>query len=376
MRSALVHVVIGVAFVDTLAQLPLIAPYAERLGAAPLGVGAVVAAYSLANMVANIALGPLIDRWGRRPAMTVGLCTAALALALYPHAGSVRLLVALRGLHGLGGGLLVPAAFAYAADRAPPVHGGQAMSKVGIAIGVAALLGPAAGGLLAGSLGYGGVFRLLALLMGLAAAVVFWVLPVQGPPPSRPRFADLGRYVGMLGRAGFRGALTAVFGLTFGKGVLAMAFPLRAQALGFSSGQVGGFLSVFAGAAVATFALGRAASGERPELRLLAGLALVAGALAGLSVSEGWAVLGGLLALFGVGFGLVFMASAVQVAALFPSERGRGFALYHACFSLGLLSGPLLAGALQGSWGVPPLLVGAAVVFAGGVLGFLQTPRG
>ncbi len=368
MAGALIHVVIGVAFLDTLAQLPLIAPYAERLGASSFGVGAVVGIYSVANMLANVGLGPLIDRWGRRRSMTAGLCTAAIALALYPHASSVGALVAFRGLHGLGGGLLVPAAFAYAADRAVPVHGGQAMARVGIAIGCAALLGPAAGGLLAGPLGYGGVFRLLSVLMVFTAVLVFRALPAHGPAPSRPSLADLGRYREMLARAGLRGALSAVFALTFSKGVLAMAFPLRAQALGYSSGQVGGLLSVFAGAAVLTFAVGGRTSRLRDETRLLVGLFLGALALAALSAAGGWLALPTSLAAFGVGFGLVFASSAAKVAALFPSERGRGFALYHACFSLGLIAGPLLSGALHERWEVSPFVVAAAMMFSWGVL--------
>ncbi len=376
MRGALVFAVIGMAFVDTLAQLPLIAPYAESLGGSPLGVGAAVGMYSLANMVANVVLGPLVDRWGRRPSMTVGLGIAALALVLYPHAGSIQVLVGLRGLHGLGGGLLVPAAFAYAADRTGPTHRGLAMSKVGIAIGVAALLGPAAGGALAGPLGHEGVFRLLAVLMSLTALFVASLLPSYGPAPSRLRLGDLGRYWELLESGSFRGALTAVSGLTFAKGVLAMAFPLRAEALGYSSGQVGGLLSVFAGAAVVTFALGRRIANWSPTWRMVGGLLVGAAAVAGLNVVRGAVGMAALLAVFGVGFGLVFASSAAQVAVLFPANRGRGFALYHAWFSFGFLTGPLAAGALSLLVGVPPLAIGAAVMAVAGAVVSLQLGGG
>ncbi len=362
-RRALVHVVIGVAFVDTLAQLPLIAPFAGDMGATPVWVGAVVAAYSLANMLANVAFGPLIDTWGRRPAMGLGMGIAAVALSLYPHAGSYTVLFALRVVHGLGGGVLIPAAFAYATDR--PGRGGSpmAMSRVGIAIGVAALLGPAGGGALATWLGAPAVFRGIAGLMAVTALIAMVWLPATEAVTARPRLRDFAQYRRLLATPGFVGALVAVLGLAFGKGVLAMGFPLRAVSLGYPSVQVGMALSVFAALAMVTFVVGRRARRETLDARIVVGLILGALALLGLALAERMAWFAALTGVFGVGFGLVFPASGVRVAdAAGTKATGRGFALYHSSFSLGIVAGPLLAGIVEVWWGWPPLLVGVVGV--------------
>lgn len=371
MRRALVHVVIGVAFLDTLAQLPLIAPFAQELGASPMWVGVVVAAYSLANMLANVLFGPLIDAWGRRPAMSMGMGVAAVALFLYPSAGSYTGLFALRVFHGLGGGVLIPAAFAYAADR--PGCGGRpmVMSRVGIAIGAAALLGPAGGGALATWVGAPAVFRGVAGLMAVTVLIIMMWLPTTEAATTRPRLRDFAQYRRLLATTGFAGALVAVLGLAFGKGVLAMGFPLRAVALGYSSVQVGMALSVFAALAMVAFVVGRRARQETLVGRMVAGLSMGALALLGVALVERMVLFAVLIGVFGVGFGLVFPASGVRVADVAGTEaRGRGFALYHSAFSLGIVSGPLLAGLLEGWWAWPPLLVGAVgVAVAAGCTG-------
>jgi MFS family permease len=64
------------AFIDMLGMLmvlPLLPFYAKELGAGGLVVGMLVSAFSVAQLLSAPLWGRLSDRYGRRPAMMVGL---------------------------------------------------------------------------------------------------------------------------------------------------------------------------------------------------------------------------------------------------------------------------------------------------------------
>ncbi len=368
-RNALVFFVIGVSFFDTLAQLPIVAPYARHLGAGTTLVGLTVAAYSLANMVGNILAGPVIDRRGRKASMVTGMLIAAAGVLLAAAASAPGHFLGARIVHGLGGAILVPAAFAYVGDRTGASRAGGAvgMAKSGIAIGVAALLGPPLAGILKDRAGFDAVFVFVGLLLVVTALVVRVLLEEPGlrarPTPSLGDFAAYRRF---LDRPVYAGAVTAVFCLTFGKGILAFALPLRGDALGYGAAPVGVLMSGFAFSAILVFALGRRLGGVSLETRVLGGLGVMGlslGLLDGLT--SYWALMSVMLA-YGVGFGLLFPAAAAQVVSVTSEEdRGRAFGLYYAAFSLGIVAGPVVSSLLHVWTGLSPFLCGAAALLAG-----------
>ena len=82
-------------FVDMigfLIVLPLLPFYAEKLGADPFKVGALVSAFAVAQLSAAPLWGRLSDRYGRRPAILGGLFISALSYVLFEAAGSVWVL--------------------------------------------------------------------------------------------------------------------------------------------------------------------------------------------------------------------------------------------------------------------------------------------
>src|SRR5699024_10493308 len=107
------YIVVVVAFLDTFIQLPIITPYSLELGASYALTGAIVAIYSLTNMVVNILGGHWIDRFGRKKMLLAGIITVCVALLFYPLANNGLHLLLARMIHGLAGGILIPAAFAY-----------------------------------------------------------------------------------------------------------------------------------------------------------------------------------------------------------------------------------------------------------------------
>ena len=175
-----------VAFVSTLGEFLVVALlpfYAERYGATPLEVGALVSAFALAAMASAPLWGRLADRRGRRPALLLGLLVSAAGYLLFGMAQSLELLLVARLVHGVGGGT-VPVVFAYIADSVTGERRAEGIGWVTAVTSSAAMIGPAVGSL-AGQLHPAGAGA-VAAAFSLAAAVFarIWL------PESRPRRED------------------------------------------------------------------------------------------------------------------------------------------------------------------------------------------
>ncbi|MFN3689371.1 MAG: MFS transporter, partial [Fimbriimonadales bacterium] len=134
-----------IAFLDTFAIVPVLAPYVQRaLNATDAQAGLILSLYSLANLLANFYSGVLIDRFGRRLPMALSLWSAGVLIALYPLAPNPALLMALRALHGATGAVFVPALFALVGEYGRSNRAG-AMGLTGALVGFVALLAPPIG---------------------------------------------------------------------------------------------------------------------------------------------------------------------------------------------------------------------------------------
>lgn len=111
-----------VAFVDTVGLalvVPILPFYATRFGASASVVGLLISAFSVAQLASAPVWGRFSDRFGRRPAILVGLTISALSYAVFAFAGTVPLLLLSRTVQGLGGGT-IGVVQAYVADASPP----------------------------------------------------------------------------------------------------------------------------------------------------------------------------------------------------------------------------------------------------------------
>jgi MFS transporter, DHA1 family, multidrug resistance protein len=363
--------VLFLSFVDVFALLPTVAPFATSLGAGPATLGLVVGAYSAANLPANLVGGSLVDRWGRRPVLLVGLVAAACAVAAYTLASTPAELIGIRLLHGAAGGLLVPAVFAVAGDHSSVSGGaGRTMGRAGALIGAAAVVAPASAGVLRQAAGPEAVFLAVAGLLALGAllaAVGIRAAPVRGAraaaapgPPSR-----------LLSDPTVRRTLLGVVATTAAVGVLAGFLPGAVEARGGAAATTGLLFTVYATVAAALM-LSPAASRvdrEGPRRTVAAGLVALAAALGLLSIDLGlaWTVVGA--GVFGLGYGLIFPAASGAVAlASPPARRGWAFGWFNVAFSLGIAVGPPVIGAITEQLpAADPFLLAGAVCAAAAV---------
>jgi multidrug resistance protein len=135
------------AFVDmagVLMVLPLLPFYAKSMGAGGFVVGAMVSSFAIAQLVSAPMWGRFSDRYGRRPALLVGLGASAFAYVIFAYANSIWLLFLSRIVQGAGGGT-VGVIQAYVADAVEPKDRARALGWLSSATNAGVAIGPVIG---------------------------------------------------------------------------------------------------------------------------------------------------------------------------------------------------------------------------------------
>nr|WP_246585176.1 DHA2 family efflux MFS transporter permease subunit [[Mycobacterium] fortunisiensis] len=160
----------------------------DVLGADYDGVIWVTSAYLLAYAVPLLVAGRLGDVYGPKNLYLGGLAVFTAASLWCGLAGSIGMLIAARVVQGIGAGLLTPQTLSTITRIFPPERRGVAMSVWGATAGVATLVGPLAGGVLVGGLGWQWIF-FVNVPIGIAGlALAAWLVPVL---PTQPHRFDL-----------------------------------------------------------------------------------------------------------------------------------------------------------------------------------------
>lgn len=161
-----------------LPALPLLArDLAAPMSLAQLTMSALLLSFGLAQLV----MGPVSDRFGRRPVLLGGLAlysAASLAAALAPD---IHTLIAARVVQGAGLAASVVCARAMVRDLFEPHEGAQVMARGLSGLGVIAILAPFSGGLLAAWAGWRAALGAVTAVGVVTLAFVVWRLPETAP---------------------------------------------------------------------------------------------------------------------------------------------------------------------------------------------------
>jgi EmrB/QacA subfamily drug resistance transporter len=145
----------------------------------------VAVGYLLAAAVAAPIYGHLGDRFGRRRMLLVALAVFTLASAGCAAAPSFWLLVAARGVQGLGGGGLMTLAQALIGEAVPPRERGRFQGYFAAVFAASSAGGPVIGALLTEYFGWRSLF-LINLPLGLLAALLALRIPAHATPAREP----------------------------------------------------------------------------------------------------------------------------------------------------------------------------------------------
>jgi len=163
------------------AQVLIIAPILPRIGE-ELAIdesllGTLITAYTAAQAIFALIIGPISDRIGRRPVLLLGTSAMFVALLLHALPGDYLSMVAVRALAGAAGGLLTGVAVSYIGDYFPYRRRGWASGWVMSGFAFGQILAIPAGTLLAAAYGFRAPFLLFALPM-----VASFLLIIGGVP--------------------------------------------------------------------------------------------------------------------------------------------------------------------------------------------------
>ncbi|HLR71239.1 MAG TPA: MFS transporter [Pseudogracilibacillus sp.] len=360
----MMYIVIVVAFLDTFIQLPIITPYSLELGASYALAGAIVAVYSFTNMIGNILGGHWIDHYGRKKMLFTGIVTVFVILLFYPIAQNGVQLFFVRFFHGLAGGVLIPAAFAYIGDQSANKSRGKTMAFTGASIGIAAIVGPAVGGIMAARASIESVFLFVAGLFFISALIVFFVVKESFVTTERGKF-NFKDFLPLIKHPLIILSSLAAFALMISNGTLAFALPLNVEAMARTTETTGMLLSTFGIVALIVFLTPINFIYDRfSAIHLIAiGLGLIGIGMLILSFTTVFISNFIAMIIYGFGFAFIFPSMNKLIAdASTKVDRGKAYGIFYAFFSLGVVSGSTVSGWFAQIMGLP-FLICAIIMF-------------
>ncbi len=187
---------------------PLLVDLADEFDVSIAATGQLAAATFAAWAISVISVGPISDSFGRRPVAVAGLGLLGISVLASSFASSFGLLLALRVVTGLSGGMIPPNSMAAVADVLTPATRARAF---GLLMAFASLSG-VVGVPLVALMASGGGWRVPFLVIGsllLVCSVLHWLWypKIQRSEPRTFSFTD--RYKQMASISLFRSALAA-----------------------------------------------------------------------------------------------------------------------------------------------------------------------
>lgn len=343
-----------VDMIGFLIVLPLLPFYAEKLGASPTKVGALVSIFAFAQMATAPLWGKLSDRFGRRPMIISGLLISAVSYVVFESAGTVWLLFVSRFVQGCGAGT-VGVVQAYVSDSVPRTDRAKALGWLSAATSAGVMIGPAIGSLAAawGVLGPGYVAAGLCVLNMIFAFIWLPESSDRGAEkrPAPPKGATKRALVDVLRRpTGSIGSLVWIysFGMMAFMAMNAVLALFLERRFGVDETTIGWFY-VYVGAVsliMRSFLLGPAIRrlGEVGSLRL--GALAIAIGLGVIPLARTIPELAVAVLLVPVGTALLFPATTSLVSHRAPKDQtGLFLGVQQSVGGVSRMIGPLWSGA-------------------------------
>ena len=325
--------------------------YGRDLGASALEIGALFSALALVPVFVRPFLGRVLDRWGRRPFLLLGLGGYLLAMLVFALADQVWILMLGRLIQGFGQALLWLTALTVVADTAGASSRGLSFGAIdeatnrgaiaGTTLGFAAIFSVGRGE----SSGLGQVWPMLLLAYSVPALIALFTA-WRGVPETRPVELRHPVVTRRLTRP-----LLILMGIVFLTGAsAAMVWPLLMvfleDSLGVGIAELA--LAYLPAAVIGSVVPSRAGRlADRFGRRALMAAGLLIGALASALIPHlrtvGW--LAALWAIESIGYAASVPAERAYVADIAGEDtRGASYGLYTFAYFLGMVVGPLVGG--------------------------------
>lgn len=188
----------------------------------------------------QVLWGPVTDHFGRYRPMIVGAVVALVASVAAMLAPDVGVLIAARLIQAFAGGACVTAASASVADRLSGFPLARTVTMLGTIIGVAPIVAPVAGGVLAATIPWRGILAVICGFTLLQVVVILLVIRESLPADRRSARIRYGHLGTLVRRPAYIGhAATQVLGFATLMTYVSSSSFVFERYLGFSSARYG-----------------------------------------------------------------------------------------------------------------------------------------
>ncbi|MEH2170520.1 MAG: MFS transporter [Nostoc sp.] len=179
-RNLLILFTAGLLFWSSLSSLlPTLPLYINDVGASKQEIGIVMGSFAIGLLLSRPMLGRLADERGRKIVLLIGTIVAAIAPFGYLATKSIGLLILVRIFHGISIAAFTTGYSTLIVDLAPAETRGEIIGYMSLATPIGLAIGPALGGYLEATSGYGILF-LLSAELGFVA--LLGIVQVTNPP--------------------------------------------------------------------------------------------------------------------------------------------------------------------------------------------------
>jgi MFS family permease len=343
------------SFYLLLAALPL---YVEKIGGDAADVGLVMGALSATAVLLRLWIGRAADGGRARALMVGGTLVMSGATLAYLFAGSVRLLLLLRIVHGAGWAAFGTAASTLVANVAPAERRGAAMGYYGMFSNLAMAVGPAIGEAI---VMHGGFVELWLVTASVAALGVVLSTGVREPALPIAGEPAIGAALPLIEpTAVLPSAIYALLTTTYG--AVVSFVPLYARQHGLSSSSF--FFTAYAFTLLATRSFtGRLSDRYGRAAVIVPGILLAALGLAVLAVAERMPTFIAVAVLYGLAFAALQPALLALLTDRAPlGRRGAAMGTFTTAIDLGIFAGSWAGGWIVSAAGFPTMYVAASAV--------------
>jgi len=362
LKTKILYLVSLAAFLRSFAQViytPSLATMRGELNTTTAMIGLTLSVYGLCLAFAQIAYGPIVDRFDGKRILLIGLVVYLFGNLIAYFTRGIGLLLVARSFQALGIAAASGVGIALITDVFPTMERGRAMGIFSMFNSAGAASAPAVGGLIAAWFSWRADFIVLAVVTVVLLFFTVWQLPAQPVHGQKVGLKDM--LTVMRTRPTF-GALILGLVQFYGLYTIHTLTPiLLTDKLSMHEAGIGAVITSTAiGVIIGTFVGGRAADKRGMRYTLMAGgigTSIAFLILTGISVIASssmspWVVAAGLL-LFGLTAGYGFPAQLNIMVDYFPVIRGTAGALQFFGRFIGTTIAPILGGALTDSFGLP-----------------------
>ena len=315
-------------------------------------VAIVITAFTLPYGLNQLVLGPVGDRFGKLRVILGALLAYSIATASCALAGDLGTLTVLRAFAGASSAGLIPVSMAYIGDSVPYAQRQVTLSRFLTGVMIAQMLAGPIGGLFGDSIGWRGVF----LVLAAGALIVAGLLAtrISGLPDQRSdrQMFNPGLYMRLLyGRVPRVVLIAALLDGAIMAGSFPFIAPFLHDGFGLSYQRVGLVLACFGLGALIYTQMARRIVPRLGEARmvLLGGLLMTGGLLMGM-LSNAALVFVAVELMLGLGFFMLHAVLQARATEMLPDARATAVSSFAAVLFLGQSVGALTMGVLIGAF--------------------------